>query len=100
MSSWLQRKSPEQQQLMKEVRSLGPQLHSTHCQQQLIVWHEIAEEMEKKKQQEEEATTTEKSHYSNGHIARRALPICTRHHVPPPEAQDRGLKNEGRKSPD
>ena len=55
MSSWLQRKSPdEQQHLMKELRSLGPQLHLTHCQQQLIVWHEIAEEMERKKQQEEE----------------------------------------------
>ena len=55
VSSWLQRKSPdEQQQLMKKVRSLGPQLRRTHCQQQLIVWHEIAEEMERKKHQEEE----------------------------------------------
>ena len=44
---------------MKKVCSLGPQLRRTHCQQQPIVWHKIAEEMERKKQQEEDKARKE-----------------------------------------
>ena len=55
MSSWLLSKSlDDQQKVMRKVCSLGPQLRRTHCQQQLIVWQEIAEELERKKQREEE----------------------------------------------